>query len=104
MIRSGIMMLALIAGMNAPSNGTVERGDVNFYPTTGIVTEIDMASDAVYWSDGINRWCFYGVEDWMIGDGVSAIMSDEGTELVYDDRMVGNPRYWNPCLLEIVTE
>ena len=104
MIRSGIMALALVAGMSFPGHGMTERNEVNYYPATGIVTEIDMASDAVYWSDGINRWSFCGVEDWMIGDGVSVIMSDEGTESIYDDRMVGSPRYWNPDLLRDVME
>ena len=104
MVRGGIMALALVAGMSLPGHGMTERNEVNYYPATGIVTEIDTALDAVYWTDGISRWCFYGVEDWMIGDGISVIMSDEGTELIYDDRMASSPRYWNPSLLGIVTE
>ena len=63
------------------------------YPNVGIVTEVDTESDTVYWSDGNNEWYFYGVEDWMVGDGIAVIMSDEGTESVKDDRMIGNPRY-----------
>lgn len=65
------------------------------YPNVGIVTEVDTESDTVYWSDGNNKWYFYGTEDWMVGDGIAVIMSDEGTESVKDDRMIGNPRYIN---------
>lgn len=65
------------------------------YPNVGIVTEVDTESDTVYWSDGNNEWYFYGVEDWMEDDGIAVIMSDEGTEEITDDRMVGNPRYIN---------
>lgn len=65
------------------------------YPNVGIVTEVDTESDTVYWSDGNNKWYFYGTEDWMVGDGIAVIMSDEGTEEITDDRMVGNPRYIN---------
>ena len=65
------------------------------YPNVGIVTEVDTESDTVTWNDGRNKWTFYGVEDWMVGDGIAVIMSDEGTESVKDDRMIGNPRYIN---------
>lgn len=65
------------------------------YPNVGIVTEVNTESDTVYWSDGNNDWYFYGVEDWMVGDGIAVIMSDEGTEEITDDRIVRNPRYIN---------
>lgn len=67
----------------------------DLYPNVGIVTEVDAESDTVYWSDGNDKWFFYGTEDWMVGDGIAVIMSDEGTEEITDDRMVGNPRYIN---------
>ena len=104
MIRSGIMALAIVAGMSFPGHGMMERNEINYYPATGIVTEIDAESDAVHWNDGYNEWFFYGIEDWMEGDGISVIMCDNGTETVTDDYMVGSPRYWNPDLLCDVME
>lgn len=87
------MVAALIAAPGTKTGGSeVEPG---LYPNVGYVTEIDEESDIVYWNDGENLWSFYGIEDWMIGDGVAVIMSDEGTESVKDDRMVTDPRYWN---------
>ena len=71
------------------------------YPNVGIVTEVDTESDTVYWSDGNDKRYFFGTEDWMVGDGIAVIMSDEGTEEITDDRMVGNPRYIN---LDGITE
>jgi hypothetical protein len=63
------------------------------YAKHGVVTELDRANDTVTFTDcnGFN-WCFYGVEDWMIGDGVSAVMNDNGTDSIFDDEVV-NVRY-----------
>lgn len=88
----GIGLTALVA-VSAPKEAPA------LYPSVGIITEVDMESDTVYWTDGPNVWTFYGAEDWMVGDGIVAIMSDEGTESLKDDRMVGSPRYWNPDYL-----
>lgn len=99
------MKLLAVIGMTAviEVTGIGARGAEApaLYPNVGIVTEVDMESDIVYWSDGNNEWCFYGTEDWMIGDGIAVIMSDEGTRSVEDDRMVVNPRYVN---LDGITE
>ena len=63
--------------------------DADLYPLAGIVTGIDRDTDAVEWTDySGNEWSFYGIEDWMIGDGVAAIMDDNGTENVADDAIV----------------
>lgn len=97
MFRIGIMALGMITGMSFPGTDTA---DPTLYPVVGIVTEVDAEADVVYWSDGNNEWSFYGIEDWETGDGIAAIMSDNGTETVKDDLMDGSPRYWNPGLME----
>ena len=58
------------------------------YPDAGIVTGVDRETDTVTWTDGWNDWCFEGTEDWMVGDGIAAIMDDNGTETVTDDVIV----------------
>lgn len=93
------MKLLTVIGMTAVigTTGIGAKGAEapDLYPNVGIVTEVDTESDTVYWSDGNNKWYFYGTEDWMVGDGIAVIMSNEGTEEITDDRMVGNPRYIN---------
>ncbi len=86
-----LMAIAAIAanGMNVSAAPITAR----LYPDAGIVTEVDKESDTVTWTDGTNNWYFYGTEDWMIGDGIAVIMSDNGTENVIDDHMVGSPKY-----------
>lgn len=59
------------------------------YPTTMIVTETDTATDTVVCEDyNGNLWEFEGIEDWAEGDIVAAIMSDNATEIIYDDEFV----------------
>lgn len=59
------------------------------YPLAGTVTGLDRDADVVEWTDCAGLvWGFTGVEDWMIGDGVAAIMDDNGTATVYDDVIV----------------
>lgn len=87
-----IGMMAVIGTTGIGARGAEASA---LYPNVGIVTEVDTESDTVYWSDGNDKWYFYGTEDWMVGDGIAVIMSDEGTEEITDDRMVGNPRYIN---------
>lgn len=59
------------------------------YPATMLVTELEYATDTVVCEDGNgNMWEFEGIEDWMVGDRVAAIMSTKGTESIYDDEFV----------------
>ena len=75
----GIGMTALVAvsGIRVGTANTAEI-EPNLYPNVGYVTEVDVETDTVTWNDGWNDWTFYGVEDWMVGDGIAVIMSDEG--------------------------
>ena len=59
------------------------------YPLTTIVTEINPEIDVVSIADNNGFvWQFYGVEDWEEGDICSVIMSDNGTEDIFDDEII----------------
>lgn len=59
------------------------------YPNCGIVTEIDKGNDLVIFQDFSGQeWSFRGAEDYMVGDVVAVIMSDNGTESIYDDTII----------------
>lgn len=69
--------------------GVANVDDVQIYPQTFAVVEVDTENDIVTVVDTIgNEWAFDGAEDWQRGDLVSAIMSDMGTESIYDDEFV----------------
>ena len=71
------------------SMGNADISNVNIYPQTFAVVEIDAENDLVVCVDTIgNEWAFDGAEDWQRGDLVSAIMSDMGTESIYDDEFI----------------
>lgn len=57
------------------------------YPTTGIVTTV--AKDFMVFTDfNGNQWEVKGdPEDWAVGDICAAIMSDNGTVIIYDDKV-----------------
>ena len=61
---------------------------INIYPVAGVVTEVDRETDTVTFSTYGNAFSFYGCEDWEVGDGIAAIMSDNGTEEIYDDEII----------------
>lgn len=59
------------------------------YALTTKVVELDEENDVVICKDfNGNLWEFYGCEDWAIGDIASLLMSDEGTEKIYDDTIL----------------
>ena len=61
------------------------------YPASGHVIALDVPQESVIveTTDG-NMWAFQsdGVEDWMIGDKVALIFTDNGTPEIYDDEIV----------------
>lgn len=84
---AAIAGVLLVAGIITGTSASRSRSGV--YPLAGTVTGIDTGADVVTFTDGVgNDWEFYGAEDWMIGDGVAAIMDDNGTEAVTDDVIV----------------
>lgn len=66
----------------------------NFHSRVAMVTEINSDNNIITVTCGNgNMFSFYGeCEDWMCGDLCSLIMYDNGTENVYDDKIV-NVRY-----------
>lgn len=59
------------------------------YALTAVVTDIDENTDIVLIKSGTGlTWCFYGVEDWSVGDIASCVMDTKGTEIVFDDEIV----------------
>lgn len=92
LIVCGIRLFVLPA---AEAQGEVDATmhNAEYYSLTACVVEIDREGDTVTVEDGTgNRWQFYGVEDWQIGDCASLLMWDNGTDLIFDDE-VHNARY-----------
>lgn len=59
------------------------------YPKTARVTKLDYRTETVTVTDyNGNDWEFVGIEDYAYGDVVSMLMSDNGTESIYDDKIV----------------
>lgn len=59
------------------------------YPAVSIVNEIDNDTDLVFCTDyNGNVWCFSGVEDWFYGDVVAMLVNDNGTEEIFDDKII----------------
>ena len=64
------------------------------YPRGGTIVSIDDHNDVVTWKDCAGLyWSFYGVEDWMVGDYVSAIMDQNGTPHDITDDVIVDIRY-----------
>lgn len=58
------------------------------YPKTFVVTQVTKEEVICIDFNG-DEWAFKNAEDdWLIGDYVSAIMNDNGTESIYDDSFV----------------
>ena len=86
------MFLACICAIFLAGSG--EAGQVSerspeLYPATAVVIGFDAESDEVFAEDyNGNVWAFTGIEDWEVGDFAAFVMSDAGTESVYDDEIV----------------
>lgn len=61
----------------------------HIYPMSGIVTEVNHQEDHVIVTDSTgNKWEFNGIEDWQEGDIAAMVMDDNGTEEIYDDKII----------------
>jgi hypothetical protein len=84
------------------NNAAVVTGDTitdRYYPLTGIITDI---SDTIVFIDSVgNEWhTSIDAEDYFIGDTISVIVDNMGTETIYDDEIVdGSDRYCNFALV-----
>ncbi len=62
---------------------------LTIYPETGIITNVDAATDTVEVSTLAGEvYSFAGVEDWETGDICSMLMDGKGTDEVADDEIV----------------
>ena len=69
------------------TNGNIKHSEN--YPKTAVVTMLNTDKDEVYLIDPTgNIFIFKGIEDYHVGDAVSLIMSDNGTEKITDDIIV----------------
>lgn len=78
-------IMALIAALSgAPAS------DQNVYVRTMCITELNYQTDTVTCTDAVGFvWEFYGVEDYAVGDLVSAMMVDTaGTDTILDDSIL----------------
>lgn len=58
----------------------------NLYVLVGVVNDLDFDNNLVIVVDCTGEeWAFEGIEDWCRGDIVGMLMSDNGTEIIYDD-------------------
>ena len=94
-INRGVLILGVLAAVSSFIIYLSGCAAENFqkktenYPLTTIVTEINPEIDVVSITDNNGFvWQFYGVEDWEEGDICSVIMSDNGTETIFDDIIV----------------
>ena len=71
-----------------------ETQNIGYYANIGKVYEIDKNNDLVYFTDGVNNWGFYGVDDWQLNDVVLVVMYNNNTDTVKDDIII-NCRYSN---------
>ena len=73
-----VLVVAILMGVTACAE---------IYPTTVVV--INISNNIVSMEDyNGNVWEWEGVEDWMCGDIVSAIMDDNNTAIIYDDTII----------------
>ena len=67
----------------------VMTASAELYPETARVVILNEAEDLVTVETfNGHLFIFEGCEDYMVGDGVSLIMEDNGTEKVFDDKIV----------------
>jgi len=63
--------------------------NVNIYPTTMVVTDINYQEDYITLTDcNGESWEWSGVEDWQVNDMASCLLSDNGTHNIYDDQIL----------------
>ena len=64
-----------------------------YYAKSGIITLVDRTEDRVCFTDHQRLyWEFESADDWKVNDLVACIMSNNGTENIYDDIVI-NVKY-----------
>lgn len=74
-------------------------GPDSVYAKLAVVIDLDPVFDYVFVSDwNGDIWVLDGIEDWCVGDYVSMVMYDNGTEEIWDDEVL-NAYYERPDLV-----
>ena len=83
-----LSVLSITSNTAKQNSGSLLNPD-HIYSNVGKVIELDRENDIVTIIDGIGyTWQFTECDDWMIGDYVSCIMYDMGTESITDDVII----------------
>lgn len=77
---------------------SVQVVNAEFYSTLFRITDIDLGLVTVMDCNG-NLFLFEDEDDWMVGDFLTAVMNDCGTESILDDEIV-SVRYERVDLFE----
>lgn len=68
---------------------TIATATAELYPETAKVVEVNYDTDTVTVETFMGfLFDFEGCEDWAVGDCASLIMDDNGTEKIFDDKIV----------------
>lgn len=92
MKKIALMMFLTLASVALPIRLAAKANTIpctKQYPETGIVTVINLENDFVEFETySGNVFSFYGCDNWHVGDVVSAIMNDNGTDAITDDEVI----------------
>lgn len=89
MFKKYFAALSIAAAIVAPAAAPVTAPAENLYAMTAIVTGLDSESDTVVVKNSVGlTWEFSGIEDYLIGDVVSMVMDNKGTDIVFDDEIL----------------
>lgn len=84
-----VLMIAVLLACAVFTICAVKSAESNYYALTAIVINVDYENDIVSAQDyNGNVWTFEGAADWMKDDCVSMVISDRGTDKIFDDRVV----------------
>lgn len=78
-----LAVLAILAG------SAKDPAQVNIYAETFLVSEV-VGEKVILTDFNGMQWAFYDTEgdDWRPGDVASCVMSDNGTEIIFDDQIL----------------
>lgn len=78
-----------LAALAILASGAKDPAKVNIYAETFIVSET-IGNKVVLTDFNGMQWAFYDTDgdDWHAGDIASCIMSDNGTEIIFDDQIL----------------
>lgn len=83
-----LSVLSITSNTAKQNCGSLPNPD-HIYSNVGKVIELDRENDIVTIIDGVGyTWQFAECDDWMIGDYISCIMYNMGTESITDDVII----------------